>query len=105
MNTKIDCHGPVSSSGLADAGGDDGHGQKTMKISDMDLGHVAPAKRSRTTAVATTRAAAPRPCVKRRARRTGEIRREGRGEGADDIDAQPEQQWDAAAEAGSATVA
>ena len=28
-----------------------------------------------------------------------EIRREGRGEGADDIDAQPEQQRDAAAEA------
>ena len=98
MNTKIDCHGPVSSSTWPTPGAMMGMAMKTMKISDMTSAMSRPAKRSRTTAVATTRvAAAPRPCVKRRARRTK--RREGRGEGADDIDAQPEQQRDAAAEA------
>ena len=85
---------------LADAGAMMGMAMKTMKISDMTSAMSRPAKRSRTTAVATTRAAAaPRPCVKRESEEDCEIRREGRGEGADDIDAQPEQQRDAAAEA------
>ena len=86
---------------LADAGGDDGHGHEDHEDQRHDrLGHVAAREAvaddgGRDHAVA----AAPRPCVKRRARRDCEIRREGRGEGADDIDAQPEQQRDAAAEA------
>ena len=59
---------------LADAGAMMGMAMKTMKISDMTSAMSRPLKRSRTTAVATTRiAAAPRPCVKRRARRTAKF--------------------------------
>ena len=64
-----------------------GMAMKTMKVSDMTSAISRPENRSRTTEVAMTRvAAAPSPCVKRRREENAEGRREGRGEGADDID-------------------
>ena len=98
MNTKIDCHGPVSSSTWPTPGAMMGMAMKTMKISDMTSAMPRPAKRSRTTAVATTRLPRRRALRQAESEEDCEIRREGRGEGADDIDAQP-QQADAAAEA------
>ena len=59
---------------LADAGGDDGHGHEDHEDQRHDLGHVAARE-----AVADdggrdhAGAAAPRPCVKRRARRTAKF--------------------------------
>ena len=76
-----------------------GMAMKTMKISDMTSAMSRPAKRSRTTAVATRGCRGAEALRQAESEEDCEIRREGRGEGADDIDAQPEQQRDAAAEA------
>ena len=99
MNTKIDCHGPVSSSTWPTPGAMMGMAMRDHEDQRHDLGHVAARrKRSRTTAVATTRVAAAPGLRQAESEEDCEIRREGRG-GAGDADAQPEQQRDAAAEA------
>ena len=85
---------------LADAGAMMGMAMKTMKISDMTSAMSRPGE-----AVADDGGRDHAGCRGAEALRQAEseedceIRREGRGEGADDIDAQPEQQRDAAAEA------
>ena len=92
MNTKIDCHGPVSSSTWPTPGAMMGMAMKTMN-QRHDLGHVAARE-----AVADDGGRDHAGCRGAEALRQAEseedceIRREGRGEGADDIDAQPEQQ-------------
>ena len=77
-----------------------GIAMNTMKVSDITEAISRPEKRSRTTDMAMTRvAAAPRPCAKRSAEQDGEGRREGRGEGADDVERDADEQRRAAAEA------
>ena len=102
MNTKIDCHGPVSSSTWPTPGAMMGMAMKTMKISDMTFGHVAARE-----AVADDGGRDHAGCCRgaealrqAESEEDCEIRREGRGEGADDIDAQPEQQRDAGGRSG-----
>ena len=74
MNTKIDCHGPVSSSTWPTPGAMMGMAMKTMKIQRHDLGHVAARE-----AVADdggrdhAGCRAPRPCHQAESERTAKF--------------------------------
>ena len=72
MNTKIDCHGGEQQY-LADAGAMMGMAMKTMKISDMTSAVAAREAVADDGGRDHAGAAAPRPCVKRRARRTAKF--------------------------------
>ena len=93
MNRKMYCHGPDSRITWPMPGAMMGMAMKTMKVSDMTSAISRPENLSRTTAVAMTRVAGGAHALDEAQRQQdAEGRRESRGEGADEIDGEADEQ-------------